>query len=54
MYNNPAAPMAAGAGSAALAMTGASQLFWFALAAFAMLALGMAVKRIVPVRKRKA
>lgn len=54
MYNNPAAPLAAGAGSAALAMTGAGQLFWLALAAFAMLALGLAVKRIVPVRKRNA
>ncbi|MGP0223232.1 MULTISPECIES: hypothetical protein [unclassified Paenarthrobacter] len=57
MYNNPAAPAAgafAGAtGSGALAMTGAGDLFWFALAAFAMLALGMAVKRIVPVRAQK-
>ncbi|MHA7306356.1 hypothetical protein ACX80E_14095 [Arthrobacter sp. TMN-49] len=54
MYNNPIVPMAAGAGSASLALTGAGQLFWYALAAFAMLALGMAVKRIVPVRARKA
>lgn len=30
-------------------MTGAGDLFWVALAAFAMVALGMAVKRIVPV-----
>lgn len=31
-------------------MTGAGDLFWVGLAAFAMVALGMAVKRIVPVR----
>jgi hypothetical protein len=49
MYDNPAAPMAAGIGSGTLAMTGAGDLFWVALAAFAMVALGMAVKRIVPV-----
>ncbi|WP_425864837.1 hypothetical protein [Arthrobacter sp. TWP1-1] len=54
MYNNPTAPVAAGAGSAALAMTGAGQMFWIALAAFAMLALGMAIKRIVPVRTQKS
>ncbi|MDR6435078.1 4-amino-4-deoxy-L-arabinose transferase-like glycosyltransferase [Paenarthrobacter nicotinovorans] len=57
MYNNPAAPLAgataAGMGSGALAMTGAGDLFWFALAAFAMLALGLAVKRIVPVKAQK-
>lgn len=57
MYNNPAGP-AAGAfvgatGSGTLAMTGAGDLFWFALAAFAMLALGLAIKRIVPVRAAK-
>ncbi|MFJ4210430.1 hypothetical protein ACIPY2_18405 [Paenarthrobacter sp. NPDC089675] len=57
MYNNPAGP-AAGAfvgatGSGSLAMTGAGDLFWFALAAFAMLALGLAIKRIVPVRAEK-
>jgi hypothetical protein len=53
MYNNPVAPMAAGAGSAALAMTGAGQVFWLALAGFAMLALGLAIKRIIPVRAPK-
>ncbi|MEV7606813.1 hypothetical protein AB0N65_15385 [Paenarthrobacter sp. NPDC089322] len=57
MYNNPAGQAAgafAGAtGSGTLAMTGAGDLFWFALAAFAMLALGLAVKRIVPVRAQK-
>ena len=54
MYNNPAGSVGAaivgGAGSGTLAMTGAGDLFWFALAAFAMLALGLAIKRIVPVR----
>ncbi|MBP2269034.1 MULTISPECIES: hypothetical protein [Micrococcaceae] len=57
MYNNPVAPVsgavAAGMGSGTLALTGAGDLFWFALAAFAMLALGLAVKRIVPVRAQK-
>jgi hypothetical protein len=54
MYDNPAAPSAAGIGSGTLAMTGAGELFWFALAAFALVALGMAVKRIVPVRAGKS
>ncbi|GAT87883.1 hypothetical protein CVCC1112_2542 [Paenarthrobacter nicotinovorans] len=40
-------------GSGTLALTGAGDLFWFALAAFAMLALGLAIKRIVPVRAQK-
>lgn len=57
MYNNPVAPVtgaaAAGMGSGTLALTGAGDLFWFALAAFAMLALGLAIKRIVPVRAQK-
>ncbi|MGJ3192117.1 MULTISPECIES: hypothetical protein [Paenarthrobacter] len=57
MYNNPVAPLAgataAGLGSGTLAATGAGDLFWFALAAFAMLALGLALKRIVPVRAQK-
>jgi len=35
-------------------MTGAGDLFWLALAAFALLALGLAVKRIVPVRGDKS
>lgn len=54
MYDNPAAPAAAGIGSGTLAMTGAGDLFWLALAAFALLALGLAVKRIVPVRADKS
>lgn len=53
MYNNPAAPAAAaGVGSGTLAATGAGDLFWFALAAFALLALGLAIKRIVPVKAK--
>lgn len=35
-------------------MTGAGDLFWLALAAFALLALGLAVKRIIPVRGDKS
>ncbi|WP_285241855.1 hypothetical protein [Pseudarthrobacter sp. MEB009] len=54
MYNNPALPAAAGAGSGTLAMTGAGDIFWFALAAFALLALGLAIQRIVPVGTRKS
>lgn len=58
MYNNPVAPVtgaaAAGMGSGTLALTGAGDLFWFALAAFAMLALGLAIKRIVPVRSQRS
>jgi len=34
-------------------MTGAGDVFWVALAAFALLALGLAIKRIVPVRANK-
>lgn len=34
-------------------MTGAGQVFWLALAGFAMLALGLAIKRIIPVRASK-
>ncbi|MGK3958558.1 hypothetical protein ACLKOZ_20485 [Arthrobacter sp. R4] len=54
MYDNPAAPAAAGIGSGTLAMTGAGDLFWLTLAAFALLALGLAVKRIIPVRGDKS
>lgn len=35
-------------------MTGAGDLFWLTLAAFALLALGLAVKRIIPVRGDKS
>lgn len=55
MYNNPAAPTAGAvaAGSGTLAMSGAGDVFWLLLAAFALLALGLAIKRIVPVRGLK-
>ena len=35
-------------------MSGAGDVFWLALAAFALLALGLAVKRIIPVRGDKS
>jgi hypothetical protein len=52
MYNNVlpatgAGVTAAGSGAAALAFTGASFL-WYTLAAFALLAAGAAVLRIIP------
>ncbi|MFJ5956816.1 hypothetical protein ACIQC5_12770 [Paenarthrobacter sp. NPDC092416] len=57
MYNNPAGPAAGafvgGASSGTLAASGAGNLFWFAMAAFALLALGLAIKRIIPVRGQK-
>lgn len=51
MYDNPSVPVAAGlaAGTGGLAMTGVDA-FWLVLAAFALLALGMAIMRIVPRR----
>jgi hypothetical protein len=51
MYNNFTAPAAAGIGGSALAFTGAGDALWLGLAAFAMVALGTAIKRIVPVRR---
>lgn len=57
VYNSPVTPAAgataASMGSGALAVTGAGDIFWLALAAFAMLALGLAIKRIIPVRALK-
>ena len=50
MYNNSAA---LGAGGGGLAMTGLTgSLLWLFLAAFAMLALGLAVLRTVPRSER--
>jgi hypothetical protein len=49
MYNNASAPAAAGVGAGTLAMTGADA-FWLALAAFALIAVGAALMRIVPRR----
>lgn len=54
MYSNPAGPAAAGIASGSLAVTGAGDVFWLGLAAFALMALGLALKRIVPVRAEKS
>ena len=50
MYNNSMAPAAAGITGGTLALTGAGDVLWLGLGAFAMVALGVAIKRIVPVR----
>ena len=47
MYNNPSAPLAAGGTGSVLAYTGFNSV-WVALAAFALIAVGIAVMRIVP------
>lgn len=47
MYNNVATPAMAGSGAGLLATTG-SWAFWYFLAAFALLAAGAALLRIVP------
>ena len=47
MYDNPSAPMAAGGTGSVLAYTGFNSV-WIALAAFAFLAVGTALLRIVP------
>lgn len=50
LYDNPSAPMAAGGTGGVLAYTGFESLWW-ALAAFALLAAGTALMRIVPRRQ---
>lgn len=50
MYNNAMAPAAAGITGGTLALTGAGDFLWLGLGGFAMVALGLAIKRIVPVR----
>jgi hypothetical protein len=47
MYNNPSASLAAGGTGSVLAYTGFNSL-WVALAAFAVIAVGTALLRIVP------
>lgn len=47
MYDNPSAPLAAGGTGSVLAYTGFNSV-WFALAAFALIAAGTALMRIVP------
>jgi hypothetical protein len=51
MYDNPSAPLAAGGTGSVLAYTGFESI-WIALAAFALIAVGTAVMRIVPRRQR--
>jgi hypothetical protein len=53
MYNNATAPAAAGITGGTLALTGAGDVLWLGLGAFAMVALGVAIKRIVPVRAER-
>lgn len=47
MYNDIAAPAMAGSGAGMLATTG-TMVFWYFLAAFALIAVGAALMRIVP------
>jgi hypothetical protein len=47
MYDNPSGPLAAGGTGSALAYTGLDSV-WLALAAFAFIAVGTALMRIVP------
>ena len=47
MYDNPSAPLAAGGSGSVLAYTGFNSV-WLALAAFAFIAVGTALMRIVP------
>ncbi|MGY1831473.1 hypothetical protein ACI8AA_13760 [Geodermatophilus sp. SYSU D01180] len=51
IYDNPAAPLAAGGTGSVLAYTGFGSI-WLALAAFAMIAVGTALLRIVPRKQR--
>lgn len=53
MYNQSAAPAAAGVAGGTLAFTGAGDFIWLGLAVFALVALGMAIKRVVPVKPDK-
>jgi hypothetical protein len=50
VYDNPSAPLAAGGTGSVLAYTGFNSI-WLALAAFALIAIGTAVLRIVPRRQ---
>ena len=50
MYDNPSASLAAGGTGSVLAYTGFDSL-WLALAAFAVIAIGTALMRIVPRRQ---
>jgi LPXTG-motif cell wall-anchored protein len=48
MYNGAALSTVGGGGAAALASTGPENLLWLGLAAFALVAAGAAVRRIIP------
>jgi predicted MFS family arabinose efflux permease len=52
MYSNLSPALGAGAGAGVLASTGFNSL-WFGLAAFALIATGTAIMRIVPRRQRE-
>ena len=53
MYNNISSSAGAGVGAGALAMTGFNSV-WLGLAAFALIAAGTAIMRIVPRRTRES
>jgi hypothetical protein len=53
MYNGAALSTVGGGGAAALAATGPENLLWLALASFALIAAGAAVRRIVPRREAR-
>ncbi|MFI2362284.1 hypothetical protein [Promicromonospora sp. NPDC019610] len=48
MYNGAALSTIGGGGVAALAATGPDNVLWLALASFALVAAGVAVRRIMP------
>ena len=51
MYNGPGLTALGGGGAATLAATGPENMLWLALASFALIAAGVAVRRIVPRRE---
>lgn len=51
MYNGAALSAIGGGGAATLAATGPTSMLWLALASFALIAAGAAVRRIMPRRE---
>jgi hypothetical protein len=51
MYNGAALSTLGGGGAAALASTGPENLLWLVLASFALIAAGVAARRVVPRRE---